>query len=423
MKSETEKQKRSRLGRERYLASRERLGLGDQHARVSNASLLDYIEEYSVACPKRYSKVKAYLTERKSTRGAALSTEAMNYAPLFFKNALGLVQGNPATVKRTIVYGISNECPVCSKPMSKPGRSGCSRTCRANNPEIRLKMQETTLENYGVSHHMQNKTVVKNRADKYFEKHGVENPQQLAEIREKTIKTNLERYGSSNALMNPEVKAKGRATLLKNHGVTNPGQSPEIRAKREATSMKKWGVHCNLKSNESKDKIVATNMRKRGVRNAMQSPETFMKQRASGHARKVFVEKNGKVHDTLQGYEPRVMKYLNDRGVENFATSPSKNPVLRYGPDDRIYFPDMRFKSPKGEKFLLEVKSTRTLTCEWQMNIQKFKAANAWCADHGYTFMVAIGFEDANKKPMFVKNPTASALKSAISKHSDAMRY
>lgn len=153
-----------------------------------------------------------------------------------------------------------------------------------------------------------------------------------------------------------------------------------------------------------------TSMRNHGYRHPSQSPKVRARQARGKYKRKTFVEKNGRVHDTVQGYEPQVLGWFNSIGINNFVTDPENMPNIRYGRS--YYLPDARFLH-KGKKYLLEVKSDHTLLDQWSRNIKKFRAALAWTLEHDYTFVLAIS--NGNKeKPVLVTDPTVAKIKQAL---------
>jgi hypothetical protein len=143
----------------------------------------------------------------------------------------------------------------------------------------------------------------------------------------------------------------------------------------------------------------------------MQNLEVQERSRKGQQKRKTYVETNGRVHDTLQGYEPQVLEWLNTvKGVENFVTRITQCPRIQV--KDKYYSPDARFQY-KGKKYLLEVKSDHTLLDDWTLNLKKFRMARLWCEENGYTFLFALS-DGSTGKPIFVKNPKPVDIKAAL---------
>ena len=378
--------------------------------RVLNDRLLAYIESYSQKFPNRWTKLYSALDAKRHGSGAALPPSIVEIAPVFFARALDLVGNNPALCKRTILYRLSNACPVCGNPMERPTGGACSRKCRGLNPVVLEKARTTSRLKYGTDSPMQNEAVKDNLRRVFIERYGVDNPQKNSAIKAKTVATTVRRYGVTSARKNASINQRAKDTMVERFGVENPGQSKELVAKREATNLAKSGKRYHSMSTKTKAEVVARNVAKYGVGNAMQHPEVIERCRRATTKRKVFVEKNGRVHDTVQGYEPQVLHWLNTvKGVENFITRPGRMTAINTGKG--VYVPDARFKSKSGKKYLLEVKSDHTLLSEWTKNLNKFRVTNDWCEEHGYTFLLAISKGEFDSKPVFVKAPNGRNVK------------
>ena len=120
-------------------------------------------------------------------------------------------------------------CDICGEKKKIPYRDylknkenhnlfSCSMKCSV------VKREKTTLEKYGVNHHME-----------------------LESVKEKIKKTNIDKYGG------------------------NPNKLDSVRQKIKQTSLEKWGVECNLQLDEFKEKIKKTNLKKYGTEYASQS--------------------------------------------------------------------------------------------------------------------------------------------------------
>lgn len=120
-----------------------------------------------------------------------------------------------------------------------------------------------------------------------------------------------------------------------------------------------------------------TLFKKYGVRNCSRVPRFHKKQQQSSFSAKLYMLPSGKVIE-LQGYEPRCIDFLldNQKYHENdILTDLEDMPTIWYfNPYKKKrarYFPDIFIPS---EKIVIEVKSTYTLTLEYERNIAKFNA-------------------------------------------------
>ena len=113
-----------------------------------------------------------------------------------------------------IMNGIIEQklCPVCSTPIHIK-RECCSKKCTANDPNVRIKKEQTCLDIYGTTNpsysaEIKNKISKKNkqhsdialmkRKETNKEKYGVEFLFQDKQYKDKQIQTNLTRYGVDN---------------------------------------------------------------------------------------------------------------------------------------------------------------------------------------------------------------------------------
>ena len=150
------------------------------------------------------------------------------------------------TKPRQIVWHLMNnvtEIPTCQNKTCqndvewwhKDYRRFCSRKCARNSAEVQVKIQQTSIERYGV-----------------------ENPAQSKEIKERIKETNLEKYGVENPFQSDEIKEKISATNITKYGVQFPAQIIGSHDKRKATSLERYGVehHAQLQISESTRNIL-----------------------------------------------------------------------------------------------------------------------------------------------------------------------
>lgn len=98
-------------------------------------------------------------------------------------------------------------------------------------PEVRAKIEKTTMERYGV------------RVSS-----------QAASIKEKQKKTNLKKYGCVSALQNSEVKKKKKATMLSKYGTEVPLRNPNVMQKTKETNQEKYGADFAFCTEEAVEK-------------------------------------------------------------------------------------------------------------------------------------------------------------------------
>lgn len=186
--------------------------------------------------------------------------------------------------------------------------------------EVKEKIKKVNLDRYGVESPIKNKDVMAKVKKTNLEKYGVEHPLQSKEVHDKIKKTNLEKYGADNPMHSVQIKEKLKQTNLDRYGVENPAKSKEIYAKVKKTNLEKYGVKCTLQLEEVKQKIKQTNLEKYGVENPLQSEQIREK------AKKTNLEKYGyenplqskeirqKIKNTyLTNNFPNVIKYFADK--------------------------------------------------------------------------------------------------------------
>ena len=288
--------------------------------------------------------------------------------------------------------------PICNHPectnslkfytFAKPYRMTCSNKCGVfvnklvklerygdanyNNTEKMLKTKEendsytimkethkkTCLERYGVEHHWQLPEIREKIIDTFMENYGCDNPMKNSDVRELVKKTNTERYGYENTFQVPQFKEKIHNSNVENYGVGMPLLNPEINAKGKATMVKIFGVE-------------------------------YYSQTGLGHSGykwKEYTLPSGKIIK-IQGYEGRYIPILiRAFGEENIIFERKEMPEIWYkgldGKEHR-YFPD--FYIPKYN-LIIEVKSMFTYLVEENKNELKFEAVK----ELGYNFKLKV---------------------------------
>lgn len=233
-----------------------------------------------------------------------------------------------------------DNCVICGKQyevpksmMSDPTRARtCSKECRrklreatnlgkyggvapACSADIQAKMQQTTLERFGVAHAAQADVCKEKSKATCLERYGEEfyaqteqgkarvvnqwqQPGYKDQVHEHTAATNLERYGVENTFQVQEFRDKAKTTMLEKYGVDHYSKTeefrtalselwadPEHKAERQshitATVQERYGVSCALAAPEVRAKAKATLIEKYGVDNYLSSEEGQARWRAT----------------------------------------------------------------------------------------------------------------------------------------------
>ena len=111
----------------------------------------------------------------------------------------------------------------------------CSSKCSV------IKREKTTIERYGVNHHMQIDHIKEKIKNTNLERYGVKNHMEVENIKEKIKNTNLERYGVECNLQLDYIKEKIKNTNLERYGTEYPSQSEYIKKKTRLNNKDKWG--------------------------------------------------------------------------------------------------------------------------------------------------------------------------------------
>lgn len=302
--------------------------------------------------------------------------------------------------------------------------------------EFKEKSKKTNLEKYGFESAMQNSTIkekvitsnIKNNGgigfqtgrskETMLEKYGVENPSQVEKFQEKKKQTFISNYGVDNPMKNKDIQKKVKATNLEKYGVENifedgdyirkkfnekygveyPMHVAEFKEKSrnstidnnngigfqtgraKKTMLEKYGVEHPMQSLEIQEKSKNSLFEKYGVTHNMHVSEFFEKSQKNMYKKKEYTWKTGEI-SILQGFEPQVLKELEDSGYkfDEIKTKYIDMPEIYYffNGMSRRYYPD--FFIP-DENLFIEVKSDYTLMSKEEENKAKFKAVK----DAGY---------------------------------------
>ena len=237
------------------------------------------------------------------------------------------------------------------------------------------KAKDTMQEKYGASNPSQIKEFQNKKKQTFIDNYGVDNPMKSKLIQDKVRATNLEKYGVENTFSSETIKGKIKKSNLEKYGYENAASNPEIRKRivktMTDTMFNKYGDHI-FKCDWFKDQSKKTCLEKYGVSHPMQVTEIFEKNLNSAYRRKEYIWKTGE-SSFVQGYEPIVLKELEDNGYtyNQVKTNQDDMPEIWYEFENKKcrYFPD--FFIPE-ENLIIEVKSEFTLEKGLDRNNAKF---------------------------------------------------
>lgn len=158
-------------------------------------------------------------------------------------------------------------------------------------PESRLKALKTNLERYGATSVFSKNSILYEKVQSYWDgkdrtahlpknnfakpeikekirnfylkNYGVESGSQVPEIRAKQLLTSFQRYGDEQPFRVDSIREKGKKTLLEKYGVEDAAQSPEVLEKIQQTNMERYGVPWTTLG-ESREKQYETQIQKYG---------------------------------------------------------------------------------------------------------------------------------------------------------------
>lgn len=273
---------------------------------------------------------------------------------------------------------VNNACQTCGIPVGYNKQTGnwFIGCCLSHGTKVGMvKVRERWVDKLGVDNPMKLKSVQENQKASLMESHGVDNPMKSKKIRKKYEKTMMGRYG-----------------------VDSVNEIPDILERRKKGSLLKHGVDHPMKVSDIKDKMMA-------------SRDSNPDNKYASFRYKLHKDRWGKVH-RIQGYENRAIDYFsskrkNVKDVTEIVSGTANVPRFRYvGEDGEVhnYYPDLLVKSKKGE-YIVEVKSTYTLTSEMGKSMRKFRTAVKSCKRHNRTFIVMV-YREFSDIPIIFVNPT-----------------
>lgn len=305
------------------------------------------------------------------------------------KEYCGCELGRIEQVKKNSLkkYGVDNYFK------SEEGRKMISEKIKLayQTKNVMEKRKKTNLKKYGTEHHMQNPEQLKKIIKTITEKYGGMGSASL-HIKEKVEETSLEKYGFKSSLSNKKVIEKRKETNLEKYGEENYLKTKEAKEKIKKTNIENFGVDNIFKH---KTYIKEKFKEKYGVENPSSLNWVQEKKEKTSFSSKQYKWKTGEI-SYVQGYEPFVLNYLEEKGYkfEEVLTSKLDMPEIIYIGEDNLehrYFPDIYI--PK-ENLIIEVKSEWTMKKEFYKNMLKFSAVK----NLGFNFEIKVIERNSKRK-------------------------
>jgi len=194
-------------------------------------------------------------------------------------------------------------CKTCNKETRfslGKYRLFCSTKCSTNNPEIRKKIQETSMERYGTINPCKNKEI----REKLVKSQSLLDFKPITAKRKKTC---LKRYGVDNPSKSKEIIAKIESIHRKNWGCKSSAQHPLVIEKRKKTCLKRYGVDCYLKTPEVLEKRKKTCLKRYGCEHASQNKEI---------KEKTLISHKNYIYNSFKKFQDRIIPMFT---IEEFT--------------------------------------------------------------------------------------------------------
>ena len=248
--------------------------------------------------------------------------------------------------------------------------------------------------------------------------------------KESIAKSILENGGT--LMLRPSVREKFKATMLRKYGVEWAGASKELQEKTSKTNILLTGKSRWIQTNSGKTRMAELNSDpeyvKKVTSNRMRSMQIkygdewriLSHTRLSNSRYKYKEIKLGKKIFKCQGYEPVVLRYLFDRGVDLKGVLLSKVAFPYHRKERRhVYLPDIVF--PDG--MVIEVKSSYTAgfgknpsaISIWKT--LQLKSRAVFAAGRNLDLVVC----DSKRVILRIRNPHSVSRDKAIRLYSDAL--
>ncbi len=343
------------------------------------------LKKYGVEHPSQLKEIKekiynTMLENSKNNTGIKRKYYTLDFLNMCIHRDNATLNMDTSNIKFGQMSNITFICK-CNTEYTKPfyaiadkGGAYC-KECTVKN--TKAKMEETTMERYGV-------------------KNAFESPT----IRNKIKETNMEKYGSSSPAKSEEVKKKREKTTMDRYGVTHISQLPEMQQRAKDAVKEKYGCDNVFQNKEIQEKSKQTMLNKYGVEYSMQSVNLQDKQQKAAHAYKEYIMPSGAIR-YVQGYEPTAIDTLiKEHNIQesDIITDRKEIPRITYTYNDKTkyYFPDIYIKS---QDKIIEVKSSWTYEKDMEKNETK---ANA-CLEQGYNFEFWLYTKKGKKLTLTIK--------------------
>lgn len=348
-----------------------------------------------------------------------------DYKPIW--DHVNALEGNSFNERLFLFLGgTRGTCTMCGKFTrffnSVVGyQQNCGRSCGANS----LSRQEKRLDTINkMGHEVHYSKANETRKRSCLDKYGVEHALQVNAIKAKQEQTTLDRFGVRNAYQSDEIKQKIKQQNLDTYGVEFNSQRQDSRTARKNTFMERYGVHSPFLLEEFRTKVRGRIKERHGVEYALQSPECMEKLKQTNLERygveyvPQHTETQRKIRkNTIRGsyktktitinnkefvcmgYEPQVLQFLVDNGVdvESITTDAIEPIPYVHSGKNRRYFPDIYISK---RNTLLEVKSSFTYDTNRSVNLLKQTASSA----AGFNHYIVIWSEKTRNLSRVIRN-------------------
>lgn len=312
-------------------------------------------------------------------------------------------------------------CPGCNAftlPLTKEGSGKyrpafCSIACMNKCAEVVKRRRETCKARYGTEEANLNADIAEKRNTKV---RAVQRDKRT-EIAEAKRNTSLQNWGVEHHMKNPVFQAEtsrrnlalntialGQEAYFKKTGYLNPMKNPDSLAKMLKTKVDRYGTTSSkafMKSNRGAGNFATTRtqqalrvdggkLRDRVLSQTLTVPAVF-------RGEKLMV--GSKIEASF------VAKIESSKNVARVLPG-TKLPSIRVR--ERRYFPDLGVVTSSGKKVLVEVKSTFTFKAEASKVIACALAAVKVARAHGGVYMLAVSEGKGSWK--IFKNPTRAQL-------------
>jgi hypothetical protein len=159
---------------------------------------------------------------------------------------------------------------------------------------------------------------INKRKETCLNRYGVEYSSQSNLIKEKIAKTSIEKYGVSHFLKNKTIQEKKKSTCLNKYGVDNISKTEECKNKRKLTNLNIFGCECSFQNDNVKDKIKTIMINKYGVDNISKHKET--------HDKVVEKNNNRNIKKILKHFSDLNLSLISDykNGLSNIEVKCNK---------------------------------------------------------------------------------------------------